>query len=648
LLPPSPPLPHDRGSAPTTLIACPSVALFVDRAQAVDADFQVTARNAAAVAGLCQRLEGLPLAIELAAARAGVLTPQEMLARLEDRFELLVSRQRRADPRHRSLRATLDGSYQLLSRELQRFFASLSVFRGGWTVAAAEAVCEAPRALEYLEQLRECSLVQATETAGEIRFHLLETLREYGAEQLAAEDRSGVARRHAEFFLALAETAEPGLTGADQELWLERLEREHDNLRTALAWSIESGEYQFGLRLGGALEEFWHARAYSREGRDQLLRLLGQSGAEACTAARARALRVAGRFVGRLDVETARALLEESLAIRRRLEDRAGSADSLEYLGWMVQRQGDLAGARALLGESLAIRRELSDQRGLASVLPVLALVALTQGDVPAARALLEESLAIRRELGDRRGILTVLCAMGELEAERSLLEEALATARELGDKELTARALTRLGCAADGEDEYAAARALLEESLAIWRELDYQDGVAQTLYYLGLTLRHQGDSTAAHAVFVEMLAITRKWSGGGKAVVWALVSLGLTAGDLGDWEQAAAHFNESLTLFGQGERSDKMAIPRCFHGLARLACAQGKPARAARLLGTAEALDAAIGPMTSAERREYDGIMLALRSQLDEVALAAARAAGQAMPVDGAIALALQEVSAG
>ena len=278
-------------------MGCDSVALFVDRAQAVRPDFQVTRSNAGAVAALCRRLEGIPLALELAAARAGVMTPTQMLARLDQRFELLVSRHRDVTPRHRSLRAALEWSDQLLSPDLQQFFARLSVFRGGWTLEAAEAVCgcwvlglgsselslpniqhptpdHQPPVLEFLSRLRECSLVQAEEGAEETRFRLLETVRDYAAEQLAPEEQRELSRRHAAHYLALVERAQPALKGPEQGVWLERLEREHDNLRAVLAWSVAGGEVETGLRLGGALWWFWSLRGYLTEGRERLAELL--------------------------------------------------------------------------------------------------------------------------------------------------------------------------------------------------------------------------------------------------------------------------------------------------------------------------------------------------------------------------------------
>jgi non-specific serine/threonine protein kinase len=515
----------------------------VDRAQAVRPDFQVTAHNAAAVVTLCQWLEGLPLAIELAAARAAVLTPQQMLARLPSRFELLVGRQRGADVRHRSLWATLDWSNQLLSPALQRLFAQLSVFRGGWTVAAAESVCQEPSALECLEQLRESSFVATEESVGEMCDGMLETIREFAHERLAeSEAEEGLRRRHAEFFLALVEAAAPELKGAVQTLWLDRLEREHDNLRAALAWSVGSGEPQIGLRLGGALQEFWWVRGYHKEGSAQLLRLLGQPGAEAHTAARARALSGAGRIEGfQGDVDTARALHEESLAIWRGLENRVGMAAALRYLGRLTSHQWNVGAGRALLEESLAICRELGDQQGIAQSLDALGWVVSAVWDLTAARAMVAESLAIWRELDDWGGIVHALDSLGiitffqgEVDTARALFEEERARATELGDKTHVAWSLEHLGWVACCQDQFAAGRALYEQSLVLWRDLGDKAGLQATLFDLADAIRSQEDYRAGHAVYVEAVAVARRWRSN-RAIAYSLADLGMAAGDLED-----------------------------------------------------------------------------------------------------------------
>lgn len=425
------PLPIPNGSdTPERLSVFESVRLFVDRAQGAKPDFRITSSNAPAVAELCDRLEGIPLAIELAAARALVLTPSQMLVQLGNRFEFLVSRKRGIAERQRTLRATVDWSYRLLAPDIQRFFAQLCVFRGGWTAEAAESVCDEALALDLLAQLRECSLVTIQESEGGIRFRMLESLREYAEAQLSEQERGSARARHAAFFLALAEEAEPQLTGPEQAAWFHRLETEHDNLRAALTWCESSGDSgaQTGLRLSGALWRFWTVRGHFREGRAWYVTALGAEGANARTRARAKALLGAGVLAGMQgDYPAADALIEECLSIYRELGDRQGIAASLYSLD--------------NFDESLAIYRELGDRRGIAASLNSLGQVAFSHGDYVSARSLFEESLVIRRELGDRRGVAASLSYLGNVAAIHqgdyvsacSLYEQSLTIHVELG-----------------------------------------------------------------------------------------------------------------------------------------------------------------------------------------------------------------------
>jgi predicted ATPase/class 3 adenylate cyclase len=592
------------------LSRCESVRLFIDRAQAVRPDFQVTERNAAAVAALCERLEGIPLALELAAARIGVLTPAQMLAHLERRLDFLVSRSVHTTPRHRTLRAAIDGSYALLSPELQRFFARLSVFRGGWTLEAAEAVCEQPLALDHLEQLRECSMVLAEDVSGQTRFRLLETLREYGLECLAASREAERAwYRHAEFFLALTEEAEPELKGPDQVAWLDRLEREHDNLRSALAWSVEKGEAELGLRFGAALWRYWQVRGYLAEGRERLAAVLALASASEFKAARAKLLHGAGLLAyDQSDYKAAQALNKEGLMIWRELGDKPGIAASLNNLGHVARLQGDYAAARALYEESLASARELGDQESMIVSLNGLGLVHYHQGDYAAARPLLEESLAIGRELGGRRRISISLKNLGLLAQEEgnyavasALHEESLVIAQELGDRLGMARSLQNLGAVALRRGDYAAARALLEESLVIQRQHGDRHGMAWSLRDLGEVTCAQGDYGTARSLFMESLAVRH-------------------------------------------ELGDKPGIVECLGVLAGVTATQDQPEWAARLLGAVAALRQAVGiPVPTYAQAEYDRGVAAARAALGDEVFAAAWAEGRAMTLDQAVAYAMK-----
>jgi tetratricopeptide (TPR) repeat protein len=670
-----------------------SVQLYIDRAQAVKPDFQVTNQNAAAVAELCNRLEGIPLAIELAAARAQVLTPGQMLRQLAHRFDFLVSRRRDGAKRHQTLHAAMDWSYRLLPPELQRFFARLSGFRGGWSMAAAEAVCEEPLALDYLAQLRECSLVLVVDDGEETRFRMLDTLREFAQENLEATGESADLRRqHAEFFLALAENAEYELQGPTQGEWLARLEREHDNLRAALAWLVERREVEQGLRLARALQEFWCLQGFWTEGRERLVALLGLAEGAERTAARANALRDAGYLAYRQhDFEVARALYEESLTIRRELGDKRTIASSLNDLAYMALSQGDWETARtlheeglaiwrelgdrqkaayslddlgsvarhqrdyetaqALHGESLAIQRELGSKEGIANSLWNLGLVASSKGDYGAARALHEESLAIYRELGNKGAIVgplddlgSVARIQGDYERARAFYEESLAIQGGLGNRWAIANSLWNLGRVTSSQGDYKAARALHEESLAIRRELGNKWGIAGSLEHLGLVARHEGDYAAARTFYEQSLAIWREQRDNAGAAN-LLVDLGDVALDQGEYERAKALHGESLTLYQ--ELRENRGIIVCLERLSGVANAQGLPSRATRLFGAAEAVREAIGYLrSSAGRADYGHTVNSIRAALGDEAFTAAWEAGRAMTLEQAVAYALEQPS--
>ena len=424
-----------------------AVQLFVERVRQHHPRFNLHEHRDRAVAEICRRLDGIPLALELAAARVAVLPVEQILRLLDDRFRLLTSGSRSDLPRQQTLRAMIDWSYDLLDDAEKQLFARLSVFAGGWTLAAAEVIGEgkvlAKDGVVYvLIALVEKSLMVVNEDGD--RYRLLETVRAYAKDRLAeAEDVETVGERHRDYFLALAEEAEPKLMGSEQAKWLSRLEQEHDNLRSALEWSLAGLGSTGGLRLCGALQRFWWTRGHISEGREWCARALAGAQAEELTPARAKALSAAGLLAyWQGDYTSARARHEECLAIRRQLGDRGGMGISLNNLGMVARSQGDHASARALYEECLAIKRELGDRWGLAATLNNLGNLAAAQGDYHASRTQLEESLAIQRELGDRGGIATALenlgsvaYDLGEPASARALHVESLTMRHELGDK---------------------------------------------------------------------------------------------------------------------------------------------------------------------------------------------------------------------
>jgi predicted ATPase/Tfp pilus assembly protein PilF len=496
--------------APARAASFPAVALFVQRAQAMRPDFALTEANTAAVAAICRQLDGLPLAIELAAARIVSLPATAIAERLGERFRLLTGGPRDALPRQQTLRATLDWSWELLSAPEQALLRRLSVFAGGWTLAAAEAVCagdgiEAFEILDLLGDLIAKSLVQLDESRDEGRYRLLETVRRYAGEQLAAGGEATRGRdRHLAWCVALAEEAAPQLTGPAQGQWLARLEVEHDNLRAGLRWAREQGEAEQALRLAGALWRFWNTRGHISEGRAWLEAALAGG---ACPAAlRATALNGAGVLAFRQgEYGQAAALHEEALALRRALGETSGIVASLSNLGLVAYQRGEYGRAAALLEESLALERTLGNTRGIARSLSNLGLVAYQQGDHERASALHEESLALEHTLGNTLGIAYSLSNLGrvayqrgEYERAAALHEEALVRNRELGDKNGIATTLIGLGNVAYRQGDYGRTEALLQEVLLISRDVGARDLVAEGLEILTWVAEARGQSQRA------------------------------------------------------------------------------------------------------------------------------------------------------
>ncbi len=661
------PLPTPTGrDTPEQLTRYAGVQLFVDRAQAVRPDFQVTEANAAAIGALCARLEGIPLALELAASRIPVLTPAQMLAQLEHRFELLVGRRRDGDSRHQTLRSAMEWSYRLLEPEAQRFFARLSVFRGGWTVTAAAAVClacaqdfplfqslgegRANHALALLEDLQASSLVLTEERNGEMRFRMLETLREYGWEQLMPEERTELSRRHRDGFLALAEEAEPHLTGPEQAVWYERLDTERDNLRAAIACCQEDPEgAEAGLRMVGALCRFWQVRGHVAEGRKLSLNALSRVEAQGRTQARAKVLSRAGWLANaKEDFPAVGPLLEEGLAIAEELEDPSGCADALLGLGILAHHQGEKEQAIALIQRSLAIRQELGDRLGTARLTYILAVIE-SDDDSATVGTLLEEILAVSRELGDQLSIAASLRNLGVRAADRraypealSFLEESLALFRELGGKGDHAYVLEHISDVALYLGDIERAQAAYDEGLALYREVENTRGQATIGSFLGHRLLLQGDYAAARAAYEGCLAGRREC---GFGIAAGLVEVAHACWCQQDYPAARACLAEVIGLFQKHQ--DRQGLFIALLSFAGLAAAQGQDVRAARLFGAAEALRARLNHIILWWHRPQERILEAMREIAVSEDYAAARREGQALTLEQAVTYALAAESA-
>ena len=477
-----------------------AVALFLQRAQATKPDFQLTNANARAIAEICARLDGLPLAIELAAARVKLLPPQALLARIDQRLIVLSSASRDVPARQQTLRKTIDWSYDLLEEDEKTLFKRLAVFVGGCTLEAAEAVCNSPgdleeEVLDVVARLMDKSLLgQEAVIDGEPRLLLLETIREYALERLAASGEAEAMRRqHAAFFLALAEESLPKMDSAEQSTWFKWLEADHDNLRAALRWTLEHQEAQMGLRLAGALGSgFWVFCNHGREGRNWLEQVLAQPGAEARTLARAKALRGLGLLLqAQGDFPEAQWMLEESVSISREI-GAAGTFDlagALTTLANVTLLQGNPGATLKLAGESLRLFQELRVTWGAGLALWYLGRATAELDDPAGARSLLEESVALLRVAGDR-GILAfslntlgvMALRQGDDAGARTYFEEALSVGRETGSKHSTADALAHLGSVALRMGEYHESLSFYQQSLALNREQGYKEGIAEDL----------------------------------------------------------------------------------------------------------------------------------------------------------------------
>jgi predicted ATPase/serine/threonine protein kinase/DNA-binding CsgD family transcriptional regulator len=597
-----------------------AVALFLQYAKTASPNFQSTPANTRAIAEICVHLDGLPLAIELAAARIKLLPPQVLLARLGHRLKMLTSGARDVPVRQQTLRNTLEWSYDLLDAEEQRLFRRLAVFAHGCTLEAVEGLYSAlgevqVDVLDKVASLMDKSLLrQLEQEGGEPRLLMLATIREYGLEILLASGEMESARwAHAAYYLELAEQAELELGGPQQAAWLDRLEREHGNLSAALQWSLEQagdGEAEqhreLTLRMAGALWTFWWVRGHRSEGRTFLERVLAASEGSEASSIGAKALFATAHlaFV-QSDYERAEVLGEGSLALYRELGDQRGIALSLNILGNVAWVRGNTAAARSQTEEALALYREMDDKEGTARSLFSLALFANSQGEYALACALYEESLALQREIGNKMTIARSLSQLAQAlfasQADqarvRSLIEECLTLSNEVGFKEGIAAASILVGQLALGQGDFVTAHAQVEKSVELYKEMGHRYGKAESLAVLGKVLAAEGDYAAACKLYEESLVIAE-------------------------------------------ESGEQWVLAACLVGLGEVVAAQQKLAWAAQLWGAAEALRDAFGiSIPPVERAEYERVRSAVRVHLGERNFAATWALGRAMTPEQAVA---------
>jgi non-specific serine/threonine protein kinase len=563
---------------PRAVLQYDAVRLFVERAGAISPRFTITADNALAIVEICRRLDGIPLALELASARVNVLTVQQIAARLDDWFAFLTSGPRTARvPHHHTLRAAIDWSYTLLAAEEQTLLRRLGVFADGFTLDTAEAVYSgegiaAGRVLDVLSSLVDKSLVVAETTSrAQARYRLLETIREYALEQLDAAGEAGRLRhRHLDLFLARAEEAAPKLFDAYQQLWLNWLEGEHDNLRAALAWAIESGRIEAGLRIAVALTRFWEIRGYVQEGLAWFERLLTQA--------------------------------DEGISVVVR-------ASALTFAAFLADFLGHASATMAYGREAVTLAEAAGDAGKPILGLALGGLVASAReaGDYHTAFTIAERSVQLFRDSSWPSFYLGMsLLVQGGLAVEldyydtaRAALDESLMLAREAGDAFRIAHTLNTFGDLARCERQYAAAQTAYEQSVTLLRDLGATCDLAAPLRNLGHTCLHLGDIGRAHALFTESLAAY----------------------------QVQQH---------------PRGMAECLIGFAATAVVRGSPAAGVRLLAAAIAINAQHAKSSwAATRMEYEHYLALARAQLTEAEFQAEQAAGRGLSLEQAIAYA-------
>ncbi|MGH2562518.1 MAG: tetratricopeptide repeat protein [Thermomicrobiales bacterium] len=615
------PLPLDRPAIVEDAGESGAIQLFIERARDIRPDFHLSAETTRAVAEIVRRVDGLPLAIELAAARIKALPPAALLQRLEQRLPLLSGGARDLPLRQQTMRDTIGWSYDLLDDAEQVLFRRLGVFVGGYTLEAAEAVGPGPTdaadepqlntpidVLDGITALIDHSLLrESAESEGEPRYQMLETVREYARDRLAASDaRDVIQRRHVAYFLAFAEASEPELIGPHQAEWLGRLDREKDNLRAALHWTLNRGEVDIATRLGAALWRFWERRGYLSEGRSHLAAILDLPSDPASLAARCGALTGAGVLAAlQGDYEQAIRHSEDALAGWRQFGDHRGIARSLLCLATVARFQDDYPGAESLGDESLAAYRAIDDRWGAGHVLAHLGMVAWVQGDHATETARYEDALTHLRDVGDQSGTFEVLLEMGKGTCDAGDL----------------ARATT-----------------LFEECLALSTTMGDEAGRGAALAQLGVVARLRGDHARATNLLTEATALAQE-NGDRRQVAWVAAYLGDVDVATGDIKSAAARYAEALGLFLP--MGNRVGIAQCIEAIARCAEMRGYMAPAIRLLGSSAALFGAVGVTPPPDRNPATDAA-SLRTKVSPAEFARAWEAGRALSPEDAAAKAL------
>ncbi|MBK6774067.1 MAG: tetratricopeptide repeat protein [Ignavibacteria bacterium] len=676
--------------SPEQLIQYESVRLFIERALSVNPNFRVNNDNARALAEICSRLDGIPLAIELAAARIKVLSVEKIYERLSDRFNLLTSGKRTSLPRQQTLKAMIDWSYDLLTENEKNLWSRVSAFTGGWTLEAAEEICSDETIskdviFDLMNQLTEKSIIIYDVTKD--RYRILESMKQYGIEKLSDENEIFI--KHLNYFLELSIKAEPELKNKKTILWLNKIESDYNNIISAIEWSVNNGNIEKGAVISNTLGRYWNREGLYSTG-ISLIEIILESSGTLSKLSKGNMLYWIGSCkmsVG--DYEQSKKYLEESLEIYKETGDKNGIALSVQCLGTVADSQGDYEPARKYFEECLTIKKEIGDKSGTASSILSLGNVASNQGEFEQAKKYYKESLEIFKEIGSKYGIALSITNLGILalyqgdnEQAKKYLEESLTKLKEIGNKKGMAHSIENLGNVASNQGEYDQAKSYYEESLDIRKEIGDKNGIAESILSLGLIAFNLGCSEQAKNYFEESLDI-RKKIGDKYGIAESINKLGSFTFNQGDYEQSKKYYEESLCIFkgigskngianslnylgnvayglrdfGQAKKYcedslaiykdivDKNGIAHSINNLGNAAFGLGDFGKAIKLLSSAEKLLESMGVVLNKnDQKIKDENIAKIREQLSKEEFAKYRDEGENLTLDEAYKLAVKQ----
>jgi len=571
----------NQNNTPEELTQFESVRLFIERALSVNPNFRVTNENAPALAEVCSRLDGIPLALELAAARTKILSIEKIYERLDDRFNLLTGGKRTALPRQQTLRALIDWSYDLLSDKEKILWSRLSVFNGGWTLESAEEVCsdesiDKNEILDLLSQLTEKSVIIYDDLKD--RYRILESIKQYGFEKLS--DGKEIFLQHLNYFLKLSEKAKPELIGENTKFWMQIIEADHNNFLSAIEWSVNNENKDKGAVISNLIGSFWSRTGQYSTG-IRLVEIILESSGSLSKLLKGDMLNWIGNFrISLGDNEQAIKYLEKSLVLSKEIGDKRGIAESMLRLGNVTNSLGDFELAKNYYEESLDNYKKIDSKSGIAAISLSLGNVALNQGDYGMAKKYNEESLFIFKEIGHKYGIAlsihnlrNVSLFLGDYELAKKYLEEGLDLLKEIGNKKGMAFSINFLGNIALNQGDFEQAKKNFEESLFIFKEIGNKDGIALSILSLGMILFNQGYSEKAKKYYEESLDI-RKEIGEKNGIAESVKNVGHIAYVHGDYQQAKKYYKESLDIYK--EIGSKSGIANSINSLGNIEFGQG------------------------------------------------------------------------